>query len=79
MANSGVVSPGINFKRDESSSSTEAAHGDCEGSVAVPIFAGYTGAGFEAFRAELEERMAGLLNSTVPDNYTVAGWNSTSS
>lgn len=73
------MKPGINFKRDENSSPSEAAHGDCEGSAAVPILAGYTGSGFEAFKKELEGRMGGLLNESVPDNFTAAGWSLTGS
>ena len=68
---SATISPGINFKRD-TSNTTAIPHGDCEGSVAIPIFSSST---FQsALVATMEES---FLNTQIPDNYTVPGWNST--
>lgn len=69
--NCATVSPGINFKRD-ASNTTAIPRGDCEGSVTIPIFSSST---FQsALVTTLEES---FLNTQIPDNYTVPGWNST--
>lgn len=68
-----TVSPGINFKRDELTTHT---HGECGGSAAVPILASFTGSGMSGFQNALVATMGdSFLNTTVPSNYTVAGWN----
>ncbi|KAG4439668.1 hypothetical protein IFR05_004865 [Cadophora sp. M221] len=67
-----TVSPGINFKRDESATHT---HDECEGSAAVPILASFTGSGMSSFQNALAMKMGdSFLNMTVPSNYTVVGW-----
>jgi len=75
--NCGTVSPGINFKRDDSSS-IEDAHSECEGSGIIPILASFSGNGFATFQDALVAKLGeAWLNTTVPENYTVVGWNGT--
>jgi len=77
--NSGTVSVGINFKRDDLSSA-ESIHAECEGSAIIPIMAAFSGNGYLAFQKALVARLGeAWLNTTVPDNYTVTGWNLTGS
>jgi hypothetical protein len=76
---SGTISPGINFKRDDSSS-TEDSHSECEGSAIIPILGSLSGDGLPGFQAALVAKLGeGWLNTTVPENYTIVGWNSTTS
>jgi sphingomyelin phosphodiesterase len=77
MSWSGTVSPGINFKRDGSSSS-EDAHSECEASAIIPILGSFSGNGFATFQNALIAKLGeGWLNTAVPENYTVVGWNGT--
>ena len=69
----------MNFKRDESTSVVSEHRDDCEGSAIVPILTSFTGNGFAAFKQMLVAKLGDVLNDTVPSNYTVPGWNSTSS
>jgi sphingomyelin phosphodiesterase len=79
MSWSGTVSPGINFKRYDSSS-IEDVHSECEGSAIIPILGSFSGSGFATFQDALIARLGeAWLNTTVPENYTVAGWNGTGS
>jgi sphingomyelin phosphodiesterase len=72
------VSIGINFKRDASATSLE--HNDCEGSAAIPIFGQLTTTGYSALQSALVAKLGeDWLSTSVPSNYTVAGWNTTSS
>lgn len=78
MKCSGTVSPGINFKRD--AAATASAHSECEGSAVIPIMTSFTGTGIAAFQSALVQTMGeSFLNTSIPGNYTVAGWNSTTS
>ena len=71
--NCGTVSPGINFKRD--STTTSSVHSECEGSAAIPILGAITNGGLTSFQSALVAKMGeDFLNITVPANYTVAGW-----
>jgi len=71
--NCGTVSPGINFKRDLNTKSS--AHSECEGSAAIPILGAITGDGLTLFQSALIAKMGeDFFNTTVPSNYTVAGW-----
>jgi sphingomyelin phosphodiesterase len=75
---SGTVSPGINFKRDTSGSSS--AHSDCEGSAIIPILGAFTADGVTGFTNALVEKLGSAwLDTVVPANYTAVGWNVTSS
>lgn len=75
---SGTVSVGINFKRD--ASTTANAHSECEGSAIIPIMTSFTGTGIAAFQSALVITMGeSFLSTLIPSNYTVAGWNSTTS
>jgi sphingomyelin phosphodiesterase len=79
MSRSGTVSPGINFKRDDSNS-IEDVHSECEGPAIIPILRSFSGDGFATFHYALIAKLGeAWLNTTVPENYTVAGWDGTSS
>jgi sphingomyelin phosphodiesterase len=79
MSRSGTVSPGINFKRDDSSN-LEDVHSECEASAIIPILGSFSGDGFGTFQDALIAKLGeAWLNTTVPENYTVAGWNGTNS
>ncbi|CZR64135.1 related to acid sphingomyelinase [Phialocephala subalpina] len=76
--NCGTVSAGINFKRD--AAATAQSHSECEGSAIIPIMTSFTGTGIAAFQSALVQTMGeSFLNTAIPSNYTVAGWNSTTS
>jgi sphingomyelin phosphodiesterase len=81
MPDSGTVSPGINFKRDTSnSSSIESTHSDCEGSAIISILGAFTASGATGLTNALVEKMGSAwLDTVIPANYTAAGWNVTSS
>ena len=71
--NCGTVSAGINFKRDDTT--TASTHSECEGSAAIPILASFPGNGLATFKSALIAKMGeDFLDTTVPNNYTVAGW-----
>jgi len=75
------VSPGINFKRDDSNpTSLKSTHSDCEGSAILPILGAFTASGVTGLTNALVDRLGSdLLDTEVPANYTAAGWNATSS
>jgi len=81
MPVSATVSPGINFKRDTSnSSSVESTHSDCEGSAIVPILGAFTANGVTGLSDAIVAKMGSAwLDTVVPANYTAVGWNVTSS
>ena len=71
--NCGVVTKGINFKRDSTAASS--AHSECEGSAAIPILEAITNDGLATLRSALVSVMGeSFLNTEVPSNYTVPGW-----
>lgn len=73
--NCGTVSIGINFKEKRTDAAGVHEHSECEGSAAIPIFSAFTGEGVAAFQSALIETMGeSFLNTTIPSNYTVAGW-----
>lgn len=73
------MSIGINFKRD-GTPSTVSDHSDCEGSAALPILGQLTTTGLAALQSALVARFGeDWLSTSIPSNYTVAGWNTTSS
>ena len=78
---SGTVSPGINFKRDDSNpTSLKSTHSDCEGSAILPILGAFTASGVTGLTNALVDKLGSdLLDAEVPASYTAAGWNATSS
>jgi sphingomyelin phosphodiesterase len=77
--NSGTVSAGINFKRDTITTTTT-DHSECEGSAIIPIMTSFTSTGIAAFQSALVAKLGDAwLETEIPSNYTVAGWNSASS
>ncbi|KXJ88155.1 calcineurin-like phosphoesterase [Microdochium bolleyi] len=71
--NCGIVSPGINFKRDVVAGSVTTA-GECDGSRAVPILTGLLGAdGIANLRAGLVDVLGeAFLDTAVPSNSTAS-------
>jgi sphingomyelin phosphodiesterase len=52
------------------------AQSDCEGSAIIPILSAFTGPGTAAFVNVLIDQLGEpWLNTTIPANYTVIGWN----
>jgi len=68
------VSPGVNFKRDTSSGTVTA--GECDGSQAIPILSALADSqGVRALETALVNALGqGILNTTIPSNYTAAGF-----
>ncbi|KUJ07393.1 calcineurin-like phosphoesterase [Mollisia scopiformis] len=79
--NCGTVTAGINFKhKHKRDTTTTTDHSECEGSAIIPIMTSFTSTGMAAFQSALTETMGeSWLSTTIPSNYTVAGWNSTTS
>ncbi|PMD25630.1 sphingomyelin phosphodiesterase [Hyaloscypha hepaticicola] len=79
--NCGTVSPGINFKRDDSNTtSLKSTHTDCEGSAILPILGAFTASGVTGLTNALVDKLGSdWLDTEVPANYTAVGWNATSS
>lgn len=76
--NSATVSPGINFKRDSTATATT-DHSECEGSAIIPIMTSFTSSGMAALQSALVAKLGDAwLDTVIPVNYTVVGWNSTS-
>jgi len=75
------VKAGINFKSkrglDEGAAPDGHDHSKCEGSAAVPIIGSFA-TNFAAFQSSLLKQLGeDWLETAVPDNFTIAGWNVT--